>query len=505
MNIDSNNPITNQLYRNKSKATMYYIISTCNFAALSLSVLLKYSDREVITLNINDFSHLTDSLHLSGLEGNYRIVVYLPNDPYMLLVSLKCLAILIKAEKSPANVLLLSHQQPSWLYRTLKNLAQGGKKISAVRLIKPDTDTLYMLRLLQKDPDAFPLLELLAHEEVRDKKHIIEGITRRELDVMLKLLSGNSMMEQSIESNLSIKTLYSQKVTGLKKLSTQFALLAKLLPGRDRMLQRIAYAQIANNVKQEDNSLTEAVRRGLFFQVYQPVMNSEMKVEGFETLSRWYKDGKVLLPVEFLPLIQTENSWIILTACVLKNAIEKINQFQGKYWFSVNIPACLSGSPALLRMLNMAKKQLSTPEFLSKLVLEFSVDANWSKDASPMTLLQKLYEQNYKLFLDDCFSKTNVIFPVKDVNFSGYKLDMSAVNDFIRDDNVRYLIKGLVYYCHLTGRQCIAEGVDSYDKFLELKKMGVTAFQGNYISRPVLGEEFDMVLKKSKNQVVTQI
>ncbi|HDX8940956.1 EAL domain-containing protein [Klebsiella michiganensis] len=498
MSIDESNLIAKKPFRNKNKTPIYYIISDCNFAALSLSTLFYHSDRDVIILSTNDHVHFLDHFPQSGVGLNNRVIVYLPDEPHTVLVTLKCLTSLIQTCKSPVNILLLSRLQPSWLYRTLQNLAPGGKKLSAVRAIRPGTDTFQMFRLLQKDPDAFPLLEQLTQEEVRSNERIIEGITRRELDVMLKLLSGYSMTAQSIESNLNVKTLYSQKVAGLKKLSTQFTSLTKLLPGRDRKRERMALTQIDKNVRREENNLTEAVIRGLFFQVYQPVVDREMKVKGFEILSRWYQKGKVLLPVEFLPLVRTVDSWVILTACVIKNAIEKINQFEGRYWFSVNIPACLSGSPALLRMLSTAKKQLSTPELLDKLVLEFSGDTDWSKDAPSVVILRKLHEQNYQVFLDDCFSDKSVIFPVRQVNFSGYKLDMSVTNSFMASNNDRYLIEGLAYYCHLTGSQCIAEGVDTYEKFVELKNMGVTTFQGNYFSRPALGDELDMVLTKLK-------
>lgn len=494
MNIDDSNMIANQPSCNKSNVSSFYIISACNFAAISLSTLLHRSNREVITINTNDLSHLTDFSHLYSLRLNSRCIVYLPDEPHIVLVTLKCLSLLINTGKYPANILLLSDLQPSWLYSTLKNLVPGRKKISFVRVIKPNTNTFYMCRLLTKSFDAFPLPAPTPQRETQSG----EGITRRELDVMLKLLSGNSMMTQSIENNLSIKTLYGQKVTGLKKLATQFTSLTKLLPGRDRIRQRITLDQIDNNIKQDDDFLTEAVRRGLFFQVYQPVTDREMKVIGFETLSRWYKNGKVLLPLEFLPLIRTEKSWIILTAFIIKNAIEKINQFRGKYWFSVNIPTCLSGSPALLRMLNTAKRQLSTPELLNKLILEFSEDTDWSKDAPSVKTLKKLYEQNYQIFLDNCFSDKGVTFPVRQVNFSGYKLDALVVNNFMCNKNDYSLVKGLAYYSQLTGSQCVAEGVDTYEKFITLKNMGVTAFQGNYFSRPILEEELDMVLTKLK-------
>lgn len=492
MKINDRDLLTTVHLIDKTTVPIDYIVSSCSFAALSLSTLFHDPNRETIILNTDCDTYYTDFFCQSGESD--RIIVYFPDEPRLVLLTLKLLSFLIQAHRGPVNVLLLSRLQPSWLYRTLRNLVPERRWLSAVRVIRSRIDTIQILNLIKKT-NAFPLLEQLTLEEMQNNGNIMQGLTRRELEVILRLLSGNSMTTQSIKHNLSVKTLYSQKITGLKKLSAQFTSLTKLLPSHEKK-RRIAATQKTNSIISEEGNLTEAVQRGLFFQVYQPVTDREMKVKGFEVLSRWYQKGKVLLPSEFLPQIRTVDSWVILTACVIKNAIEKINQFQGKYWFSVNIPVCLAGSPALLRMLSTARKQLSSPELQAKLVLEFSEATDWSKGAKPVEVLRQLNEQNYQVFLDDCFSDDNMLFPVRQVSFSGYKLDMSVVKNFMGNMQDRCLIEGLVYYCHLIGSQCIAKGVDTQEKFTSLKKIGVTAFQGYYLSCPVLGEELDELLTK---------
>lgn len=472
-----------------------YIISPCSFATFGLSLLFSNANREIISFGTDRDIIFTDYFHHAGERDSDRIIVFLPDEPLQVLTTLKNLHLLIQSRESHISVLLFSHLQPLWLYRTLQNLISKRKLLSAVRYIKPGKNAVQTLNCQKKNTEVFPLLEQVAKETILSRGYVTEGLTRRELDVILKLLNGNSMKAQSLNNELSAKTLYNQKVNGLKKLSLQFESLIHLLPGSERKRRRAVTKKMDNNFLGE-GELTDAVRRGLLFHVYQPVTNDKMSIEGFEILSRWYQNGKELLPAEFLPQIRTVNSWILLTAYGIKNAIEKINQFQGEYWFSVNIPACLAGSPALLRMLNSAKKQLSTPKYLEKLVLEFSEDTDWSKNARPIEILRKLNEQNFQVFLDDCFSDKHVIFPVKQVSFSGYKLDMSVVSGFMNNAHDRYLIEGLVYYCHLTGSKCIAEGVDTCEKFLKLKNIGVTAFQGYYFSRPVLGEELEVMLSK---------
>ena len=491
-----NSFITSEQCGNTAKKHINYIISHCSYAALSISTLLHGSYGNVVILNPENPTQLIDCFSQYGDVINKRITVFLPNDPRVVLDTLNSLSLLIKAYKAPINILLLSHLQPYWLYRTLQNIVPLRKLLSSVRAARPGTEKNQIFKLLNKNPDEFPLLEQLSRDNTRNNGPITEGLTRRELDVILNFLNGSSVSIQSTQQNVSIKTLYSQKITGLKKLSMQFPTLKALLPGTERKKIGLGKGQLNTSTEVELWNLSDAVRRGLFFQVYQPVIGRDMNIKGFEILSRWYQNGKELLPSEFLPQIRTVDSWVLLTACIINSAIDKINQFQGEYWFSINIPASLSGSPALLRMLNSARKKLSKPELQDKLILEFSDATDWSKNSRSVEVIRQLNEQNYSIFLDDFFSDKTVIFPVKKVSFGGYKLDISIVNNFMHNKNDRFLIEGLVYYCHLTGSKCIAKGVDTLDKFLKLKEIGVAAFQGYYFSRPVLGEELDIVITK---------
>ncbi|ELX8457001.1 EAL domain-containing protein, partial [Klebsiella pneumoniae] len=52
--------------------------------------------------------------------------------------------------------------------------------------------------------------------------------------------------------------------------------------------------------------------------------------------------------------------------------------------------------------------------------------------------------------------------------------------------------------CQLTQSDCIAEGVDSLEKFNKLKGMGLVFFQGYLFSQPVELEHMMCMIKKSK-------
>lgn len=90
-----------------------------------------------------------------------------------------------------------------------------------------------------------------------------------------------------------------------------------------------------------ESELVHAIQNGQVYPVFQPIVDIHLHIKGIEVLSRWRKDGVVLLPTEFLPNIQSEAIWFSLTAFVLQEAVQGINRYQGEFYFTVNIPTSI--------------------------------------------------------------------------------------------------------------------------------------------------------------------
>lgn len=49
-----------------------------------------------------------------------------------------------------------------------------------------------------------------------------------------------------------------------------------------------------------ESELVHAIQNGQVYPVFQPIVDIHLHIKGIEVLSRWRKDGVVLLPTEFL-------------------------------------------------------------------------------------------------------------------------------------------------------------------------------------------------------------
>jgi len=218
---------------------------------------------------------------------------------------------------------------------------------------------------------------------------------------------------------------------------------------------------------------------------FQPIVDNKMRPVGFEILSRWRKKNTLLQPDEFLPFIRNENIWFLFTEFILQEAVFNINRYAGKFYFSVNIPPYISQSNNFYTLIKSAIGKLQEKSWVEKLILEISEKTDFFEKECIAENIKKMNELGVRIFLDDCFSKVSLIYPVRLPRFSGYKLDISIVNDSLSDFNSRASIECLAYYCKLTQCSCIAEGVDSTEKLNALKKMGVKYYQGYLISKPL--------------------
>ncbi|MBL5841318.1 EAL domain-containing protein [Enterobacter asburiae] len=244
--------------------------------------------------------------------------------------------------------------------------------------------------------------------------------------------------------------------------------------------------------------LLNSINNQQIIPVFQPIVNSHMRIKGFEILSRWRKDDILLQPDQFLPYITSDYIWMSLTTYTLLESIDNINKNNGRFYFSINIPPKVAYNLVLPLLITTAVKKLHNPCWANCLILEFSESINFKKEDAIISNINEINKLGVRIFLDDCFSSTSLIYPIKLPRLGGYKLDKCIVDVFMNDFDSQALIKSLVYYCRLTNSICIAEGVDELSKFISLKRMGIVFFQGYLISKPMMKNEMYHYIHKKK-------
>ncbi|MDY0846640.1 EAL domain-containing protein [Klebsiella aerogenes] len=471
------------------QATTDYILSPCAMAAAGLARMVDDGCRQSIWLQ----PRVQSMLSIPAPADVRQIVVFLPDDPWWLLFVLREAACLLTQAKRPLPMVILSRSPAPWLWQTLLHQVGDRRLLAAVQAISSDLPCRRLAALLKGGLVGYPTLQQLSAIEALARGKPPSGLSKIELNATLALLYGHSITSQAQIRGVSQKTLYNQRTSGLNKMVEYHPHLASRFPGSRS--KRVA-GQGMTALTPFEREFIHAIHSRQIFPVFQPIVDDRLRLQGIEILSRWRKDGVVLPPGEFLPHIRSEYAWLLLTAFVLQEAVQNINRYQGEFYFSVNIPPCIAHHDNLARMMETAWQQLQNPLWADRLVLEFAETVDLQQQGKAVANMSNIQQQGFRIFLDDCFSHSSVMFPVRTARFSGYKLDMSIVDDFQRDPHALVLIKSLVYYCQLTQSRCIAEGVDSLEKFNQLKALGVDRFQGYLFSPPVTREHLGEIIQR---------
>jgi diguanylate cyclase (GGDEF)-like protein len=231
-----------------------------------------------------------------------------------------------------------------------------------------------------------------------------------------------------------------------------------------------------------------AIERREFVLYYQPKARlSDGTIEGVETLLRWQHPLRgLLLPSEFIPLV--ENTGLIrpLTLFVLKEALKQLHDWN------------LSGLD-LSMAVNVSAHSLLDPSFsrqVADIVADAGVDPN--KLELELTESSMMLDPARSLETMTTLSKTGVRFSIDDYG-TGYsslaylqklpvtalKVDKSFVLNMRTSESNTMIVQSTIELGRNLGLMVVAEGVEDSSVWQELDRMKCDYAQGYLLSRPV--------------------
>lgn len=468
-----------------------FVLSACMYTFQGYSLLLEEQGVVASRILFEGGSVSKYCIEEVILDKNAEIIVFFPKDVISILDTLKKIALLLNMLPDERSVVLYGKIPGFWLCCTLNNLVNDKKKLSKLIV----SSTCYFEEHFKKNKEIHDYndLSLNSKSTALTCKGNLKYLTKREIDILLYHFRGVKVNEQCKRLGLSNKTIYTHRKNALQKLQMIFSYPTQYKPSRIKNDPKmVGYDCALTNREME---IYNALLKGEIFPVYQVITNSKMQVVGFEVLLRWNQNGKIIKPMLFLRDINNLNVWIEITALVTYAAVSCINRYNGKFYYSVNIPPQLASGSTLPKMAKKAIEMLLRPQWANKLVFEFAETIDVIKNPEVPETMKKLRSTGCRLFLDDCLSNHQVMFPVRQVRFDGFKLDKDIIDQFETNDNDCNLIKTIQFYCDMTGKDCVAEGVDSKKKFDELVALGIKNFQGHYLAEAVRREELDSIVK----------
>ena len=244
------------------------------------------------------------------------------------------------------------------------------------------------------------------------------------------------------------------------------------------------------------NLMQNSIARGCedFFLCYQPQVDAKTgKLVGAEALLRWYdKDGSVVAPMQFIPLLERSRMIIPVGHWIIENAVitaKRWQEFMPDFEVSVNI---------------------SLYQLEEQMFYEFVKDCIERHQIDPRTLVFELTESNkvydwdfvnkqfnafhdlgIKIAMDDFgMGYANLAF-MKNFRCNQVKIDRTFVENILTSEYDRQIVKHVIMMCHATGMEVCIEGVEDEATHIFLRDVcDADIIQGFYFGRPETEDVF---------------
>lgn len=270
---------------------------------------------------------------------------------------------------------------------------------------------------------------------------------------------------------------------------------AKMSGKNDRF--RFDDTMLENALRQKEVSqmFPKALENREFVVYYQPkVTLSDNQLCGSEALVRWFRDGAMVPPMSFIPVLEREGSVCKLDFYVLEQVCLDIQNWLSRgiepVRVSVNFSKIHLQNPHLAdEILAVLKKYDISPKYIEVELTEMS---GYESYETLFCFVQTMRENGVSTSIDDFGTGYSSLNLLKDLNVDIIKLDKSFLKNMEKHrENDVIVIKNIVNMVNDLDMEVIAEGVETQKQAEFLRGINCRMAQGFLFDRPLPRAEFE--------------
>lgn len=288
----------------------------------------------------------------------------------------------------------------------------------------------------------------------------------------------------------------------MDRISTAYQL-AKSVYKRHFLFYDDEIMQHQTHVKEIEMMFPSAIENEEFKVFYQPKTQlNNYQLAGAEALCRWFRNGKVISPGEFIPVLEGSKAICTLDFYMLDHVCRDIRRWldEGReaVKVSVNLSRLHLGDGDLLEsILRIIDKYKVPHHFIEIELTETTTDVDYKELKK---IVYGLREQDISTSVDDFgvgYSSLNLI---REMPWNVLKIDKSFLPTQEEEDKDPSKVKMLRHIITMSqdlGLECIVEGVETAEQVKLLKDCKCYLAQGFYFDRPLPVKEFEQKLESA--------
>ena len=241
----------------------------------------------------------------------------------------------------------------------------------------------------------------------------------------------------------------------------------------------------------------------VYFQPKYDIRGDRPVLSSAEALVRWsHPTLGMISPGKFIPLFEEDGLIAQLDEFVWRRTAETIAGWKKRLGISVPVSVNLSRAemydPGLIDMMEKITGDNGiTPK---DMYLEITESAYVSDSDQIVDRVKTLREHGFFIEMDDFGSGYSSLNMISELPIDALKLDMMFIRSAFDKHNDTRMISIVIDIADYLGVPVIAEGVETEEQYLALKKLGCAIIQGYYFSKPVPAAEFEKFLLEKKGE-----
>jgi predicted signal transduction protein with EAL and GGDEF domain len=244
----------------------------------------------------------------------------------------------------------------------------------------------------------------------------------------------------------------------------------------------------ANHRSQIERALGLAITTDQLRLFYQPIVDLQRQVIGYEALVRWsHPELGMVGPDLFIAvaeqtgLIVPMGEWVIAQAC-RQLALFTTDPERAQHTIAVNLSARQLAQPDLVD--NVTRMLRSSGAPANRLKLEITESMLLTDIGKTIEKLHELTRLGIRFSLDDFGTGYSCLSYLKKLPLSQLKVDQSFVRELLTDPVDAAIVRTILQLARSLGMSVIAEGVELEGQRIVLAEMGCREFQGYLFGKP---------------------
>lgn len=233
--------------------------------------------------------------------------------------------------------------------------------------------------------------------------------------------------------------------------------------------------------------IEQAIENQEFELHYQPMLDRQKQILGFEAYVRWNHPQRGLLQArEFMdmtqrnPLIGHINDWALRAACEQLGAWST-EPATAHLNLSVNISPCGLEHPDFTGHVVQILRETGANPY--RLTLEFK-EVNPADDGRLLEKMRALREIGVRFALDDFGTGFTPLNLLKQLPLSHVKISRSFVQNLHRNPDDASMVRTILALAQNLDLTALTEGVETFEQYDKLSAFGCEQFQGYLFGRP---------------------